>query len=260
MTQGKQQKINYKLEKYRKIPRENWIIAEGTHEPIIDKDDFELIQELIQKKILHYHVPERAEHMLNGFIYCKDCGMKMTYRRNKQKKMCVVCMTYSKFGVAHCSSHLMNEEVIEKYVIADLRRTAKKALKKGFSEQFEGLELEETDSGEKEQLENRLSAIKDIIKNLYEDKLKAIIDEDLFIEMSSKYNVEKINLANKLMHLENQALKPTVKYDYKSIIEKITNFEIIDRGILAKLINKIEISNDKEIFITYNFCQPRKTS
>ena len=46
---------------------------------------------------------------------------------------------------------------------------------------------------------------------------------------------------------------PATPQDYKELIKQLANFEVVDRSILAKLINKIERSQDKEITITYNF-------
>ena len=38
MVQGYMVKISYKSDKCLRQPRENWIIVENTHEPIIDKE------------------------------------------------------------------------------------------------------------------------------------------------------------------------------------------------------------------------------
>ena len=262
MAQRRQEKINYKLEKYRKIPQEEWIIAEGTHEPLIDKADFDFVQELIAKKIVHYSQPKKAVHVLNGLLFCQDCGAKLTYRRNNQKKMVTLCMTYSKFGVTQCSNHAMQETKLEAYVFEHLRKTAKKALSEGFCEQFDDLEIayEDNSASEKECVIVRLAEIKGIIKSLYTDKLKGIIDEELFVEMSGQYSGEKTQLSKRLAVIEKEESAQPANHDYKSLIRKIVDFEVIDRAILVKLINRIEVSENKEIFIFYNFANPAKTA
>ena len=262
LTQRRQEKINYKVEKFRKIPPEDWIIVKGTHEPLINQKDFDFTQDLIQKKIQHYNMPEKAFHLLNGLVFCKECGMKMTYRRNKSKKMCFVCATYSKFGVAHCASHQINEEFVETYILNELRKVAEKSLGEDFYNQFEERDFAEPEPGNtaKDNITCRLSEIKNIIKSLYNDKLRGIIDEELFIEMSGQFNGEKIKLTDKLARIDKQMSTPVKKYDFKSIIKKIANFEVIERNILVRLIDRIEISKDKEIFIIYNFCEPAKTA
>jgi len=259
MAQRRQEKINYKVEKYRKIPPSEWIVAEDTHEPLIDKADFDFVQELIAKKVVKYSQPECVEHLLNGLLLCQCCGAKMTYRRNssKARDMMVLCSTYAKHGPTYCSRRSMKEAEIEKYVLNHLRETAKIALSKDFCDKFDDLK---SDKGEdsKDRIIKRLAEIKNTIKLLYTDKLKGIIDEDLFVEMSGQYSGEKERLAKRLAEIEAIADKSTT-HDYKSLIQKIINFEVVDRTILVKLIDKIEITKDKELVIYYNFPSPLKT-
>ena len=77
--------------------------------------------------------------------------------------------------------------------------------------------------------------------------------------MSGQFNSEKDRLAKRLEEIETATVK-SANHDYKSLMQKIINFEVVDRTILVKLINKIEISKDKEIFIFYNFSNPSKTA
>jgi len=258
MAQRRQEKISYKLDKFRPIPQEEWIIAEGTHEPLIDKADFDFVQELLTKKAVHYSKPERAKHLLNGLLFCQDCGSKLTYSRNSQKTMMAQCIAYAKFGLRGCTSHSMNEEKLVAYVLDDLRSIAQKVLSVDFCDKFEAPKPADN-SNEQERLAKRLEQIKGTIKALYTDKLKGIIDEDLFVEMAGQFSEEKTRLAKRLTDIESEAPKPTDR-DYKALIKKIANFEVVDRNILVKLINKIEVSKEREIFIFYNFSKPDKTA
>ena len=257
MTQRRQAKINYKVEKYHKFPPSEWLVVENTHEPLISKADFDFVQELIAKKVVKYSQPQRLEHLLNGLLLCQDCGAKMTYRRDssKEKKMMIMCATYSKLGPTHCSRRAIKETEVEKYVLDHLRQIAKNVLSKGFCSQFDNLKVDNNDHNEKERIIKRLLEIKNTIKDLYTDKLKGIIDESLFVEMSGLFNSEKEHLNKRLTEIES-IVEKSITYDYKFIIQKIVDFEVADRAILVKLINKIEISKDKQIFIYYNFYNP----
>ena len=257
MAQRRQEKINYKVEKYRKIPPNEWIVAEDTHEPLIDKADFEFVQELIAKNVVKYSQPERVTHLLNGLLICQDCGAKMSYSRNSSKHMRVICATYSKFGPKQCSYRSMKESDVEEYVLNNLRETAKIALSKDFCNKFDEFRVGK-DDGEKERLIHRLAEIQGTIKALYTDKLKGIIDEDIFIEMSGQFNGEKTRLSKRLEAIE--AIPTKSNHDYKSLIQKIVDFDVMDRTILVKLIDKIEMTKDKKLIIYYNFPNPLKTA
>lgn len=261
MAQGRQVKINYKLDKFRKIPRSDWIIAEDTHEPIVLPDDFYTVQELIQKKIVHYDKGEKATHLLNGLTFCKDCGAKVTYRRNSSKKMIAQCMTYSKHGPRFCSSHRVQESILDKIVIEELKKVSNEVLKDQFYEKFESIKPEKNNNIDKEfeRINKKLNETKEVIKSLYVDKVKGLIDEEMFMQMSKDYNVEKENLSKRYMELVNEkkALNDSDKEtDYIEVIKQIANFDEVDKVTLTKLIDRIEISEEKEIFIYYIFKNP----
>jgi hypothetical protein len=75
-------------------------------------------------------------------------------------------------------------------------------------------------------------------------------------EVSRQYSAELQQLQRRLAELEQQQSRPVANNDYKDLIKKLATFDIVDKSILMKLISKIEISKDKEIFITYNFKNP----
>lgn len=138
------------------------IIVENTHEPIINQEDFNTVQKLIQQKANHYanSKHDKTEHLLNGLLFCYDCHVKMTYRRNSSKKMVAMCMTYSKFGKTMCSSHLIQEQVLIDTVINELRSIAKEVLTDDFYNQFELVKAEENNAQKEiDTIEKRLVQI-----------------------------------------------------------------------------------------------------
>lgn len=261
MTQGRQVKINYKLEKYRKIPKKDWIVAAGTHEPVISPEDFAEVQEIMKRKIVHSERGEKATHLLNGLLFCGDCGSGMTYRRNCSKKMIIMCHTYNKYGPALCTRHGMLEAEVESHVISDLKKIANYVLQDDFYEQFESIKPEKDESIDKELefINLKLTDTKAVIKSLYKDKVKGIIDEDMFIQMAEEYKGEKDRLSlryTKLLENRSEHGESNNKTDFIGLIKEIANFERLEKTILTKLIDRIEIMNDGEIKIYYSFRNP----
>jgi len=263
MTQGRQVKINYKLEKYRKIPRKNWIVAEGTHEPIISPGDFMTVQELIQRKMVHFDKGEKATHLLNGLLFCGECGSKMTYRRNYSKKMIVMCMNYSKYGPGFCTRHSMKEEIVENCVISQLKKISEHVLNDDFYKQFESVKPEKGQSidNELQMINKMLIEAETVIKALYIDKVKGIIDEDMFLRMSKEYKEEKERLG--VRHSELVINKKSLEKfgntsDCMKTIKEFANFERPDKTLLAKLIDRVEITDEREINIFFSFRNPYK--
>ncbi len=263
MTQRRQEKINYKIEKYRKIPKEDWIIVKETHEPIVSQEKFDLVQHLIEKKVINYEKKEKAFHLLKGLICCKSCGAKVTYRR-RYGKMVIVCSTYIKHGKSVCHSREIKEETVERIVIEDLRKIANCILDDSFYEEFVGMQNEVSDDYNYleislAKLDKRLIEINEIIKSLYEDKVKDIISEDMFIRLSCDYTSEKDDIYKRRFELEKQKQnKDNNKHvnDCIKLLKQITHFEIPNKILLSYLIEKIEMGANKEIEIFYSFPNP----
>ena len=93
-----------------------------------------------------------------------------------------------------------------------------------------------------------------MIQSLYEDKVKGIITEDLFIKLSKQYEVDKKSLINRVQK-EKEINKNTIKKeDLICNVKELLDFNEnnIDRSLLLKLIDKIEIDDDN-IDIYYKF-------
>ena len=82
MVQGKNTTISYKIKKCRAIPKEEWIIVEGTHEPIIEKGTFYQAQALFNKNIRKS--PTKSEvDLFSGLVRCADCHRIMNKKTNQ---------------------------------------------------------------------------------------------------------------------------------------------------------------------------------
>ena len=66
--------------------RDNWIIKENTHEPIIDKEIFEKVQEIKKNKKGREGV--KHQYLLRDLVYCGHCKRKYQYKvyRSYDKK------------------------------------------------------------------------------------------------------------------------------------------------------------------------------
>ena len=63
--------------KAEKNPKEDWIIIEGTHEPIIDKHTWNLAQELLKKNTRQPNLDSNVG-LFAGYIECGNCNRAMS--------------------------------------------------------------------------------------------------------------------------------------------------------------------------------------
>ena len=77
MVQGKKTTYNYKLKNIIQKPKEEWIYVENTHEAIISKQEFDLVQGILlldTKTAPH----KESVYLFSGLLICADCGNRMT--------------------------------------------------------------------------------------------------------------------------------------------------------------------------------------
>lgn len=63
-----------------------------------------------------------------GLLRCKDCGRTFIGKRSKLKsgeRVAYVCDTYHRYGKEHCSSHMVDEETLDRLIGAEILRTKK---------------------------------------------------------------------------------------------------------------------------------------
>ena len=106
------------------MPKEEYIITENTHEPIIRKEDFEKVQFLLDKKSINRK--NKHEYLFRGLIKCKTChsnlevGAKLTANGKEIKNPIpyITCRN-SKKGI--CPSQHLNYNKFEKETLAYLK-------------------------------------------------------------------------------------------------------------------------------------------
>ncbi len=113
---------SYKSKKKLDVPEENQMVFENTHEPIIDIDTWEKVQELRKNK----RRPTRTgkTNMFSGVVYCADCGQKLYYctsRYLESRQDHFVCSTSRKQGTDVCDTHFIRAVVLEQGVLQHLR-------------------------------------------------------------------------------------------------------------------------------------------
>ena len=262
MTQNKCTKINYKVKKYRNIPKELWIVVNNTHEPVIDRDTFELAGCILERKANAKQPGNTNSHLLSGLIYCGDCRSRMTFLNSAAHNSYGVCSSYKRFK--SCTRHSIPETKLEELILKDLRRIAAYTINQDkFTEKItETSEMKAVNKFEAQLdiMQKRLREIKSIIKKLYEDKLKGILTDNDFMELSQEYNREREQISFKLVRL-NKDKKDQQKNEADAqhligLVRDLIEFNNVNKAVLMKLINRIEIFENAQVKIHYNFRNP----
>lgn len=79
MVQGKSEKISYKAKRSRKKAPEEWVRVPGTHEPVVDAEEFQRVQRFLATAMRAGGGEEKA-HPFAGLLFCGGCGGTMARR------------------------------------------------------------------------------------------------------------------------------------------------------------------------------------
>lgn len=261
MVQGKQTQINYKLKKPVHNKKEDWIIVENTHEPIIDKEKFYAVQELLKSRS-----KTRTKSLnlkLKGLLVCKECGKKIGcstahYKNGNHTQIYTYCHTYQSLPkLKLCTPHCVNYEKLENAIIDEVHNICQKYLdrkkcKEIIDNNYNNAQNEINLDKERSNLTKSIEVLDFQIERLYEDKLKGLINDKDFSRMYEKKIAERDTKEKKLEELNTIKLEKTT-IDYEKFIQDFLKKENITAYMLNTLIEKIEIDQNKQVTIYYKF-------
>lgn len=268
MVQNKWNKIRYNSKKLKSVNPKDYIIVENTHEPIIDKETFFKVQDML--KVNHRSVTKnKNKYLFSGLLKCKECGHIISILEKKNKKNnChyTQCSLYSKKGkYGLCNSHRINYDWLELDLINIIKKIGMNFLSTYNTQDL----LEETNKKINIELVNIKKEIELInckikkyniaIENLYLDKIEGKIPINIFDNLAKQYD-EKLNMfKNSKKELEEEQIRLQNKnseINYKtceSIFKEFLSCKTPTRSLIVELFNKIEIDNDKNVKIYFNF-------
>lgn len=253
--QNKRSRISYKNRKLRPNPKEQWNIVENTHEPIIERQVFDKVQKMI---IVQKYNRNEKKHkfLLDGLLFCHECKHKIGVRGNKNGHYYMVCNNYrrnSKLNI--CTSHGFSYEILEATVL--------NYIKKLFSDiDSEKIELNIKKSRTKydyekmlKKLEVEMKLINNNIDQMYVDKLNGKISEAMYERLFKKLiddAKQKESESLEIQELQNNSKQDDTE-SIKKIVKEFLELKEPTSEIMKVIINRIEIHQDKQVDIVFNF-------
>ena len=262
MVQGRTVKISYKSRKCLKQPPENWVVVEGTHQPLVDAETFRAVGRLLDSR---RHTRSRTyDFLLKGLIFCRECGhpLGVLNRRNAkgEEVLYFVCRTYqrnTRAGV--CTCHSSRESTITEGVVAKVREVCRAGLDpdrlRAMAERAVGRARDQSGlEGELRGIRARLDGLSADLDRMYTDRLNGILPEEDFQRIFGRIKLEREQLQGKLKSLELKKKSPVSQADEaKELVQRFLATGGENRELLVSLIERIELTTDKEVIIRFRF-------
>ncbi len=259
MVQGKNKKLSYKIKKCVAVPKDEWYVIEGTHEPIIDKKTFEKAQALFEKTT-RVSPQEKKVGLFAGLVKCADCRKGMSKKSNKQngnEYHYYRCSTAKVTKGEACPPRSIRIDKLENAVLVFLQKMVDIA-----AEYDEIIKAINSDSRRKnnsnlilkalEKNKNEKEFTKEMILNLYPDWKRGDISKEEYMRLKTDFQkkIEKLDEEAKALE-ENLKEQENGMEDNSFILsfKKLGNIEKLTRPLLLELVDEILVHEGGRITI-----------
>lgn len=260
LVYGKQRNKSMKSKEKVRNPKEDWIVVENCHEPIITQELWDTVHKILNAK----HRPAKAGEvqMFAGLLYCSDCGHCLTYSQKQRKDGsyhgAYSCWMYKTHGKEYCASHYITFDTIYELVLIDIQRNLfqyrkntdkfKSILSRKY--QSDSQKQAEQITLEYEQKQKRCEELDKIISRLYEDNVLGRIGDERYESMSQSYELEQVEIKKALPILKSKIDELKRQSDcadnFINVIKKYTIIDKLDAAILNELIDKILVHHKEQ--------------
>lgn len=250
--------LSYKDKTKYDNEKENMDIHTDIHEPVIEREQWEIVQQSFRRNV---RGPKNVKkHPLAGYLFCSDCGTKLHYKlaypnpanhyfscgaNRRSKDLCT-------------RSHHIRVDEIEPFVLHMIDQIVRFA--KDFEDEFVKIVVDERykliklgqekNKRELAKLKARNIELENILSNLYEDKIKGVLSEELFSRLLKKYEAEGRETQEQIAALqevvEEDAQHEVNVNGFLKLVRKYTRINELTPEIIQSFIGKIVVSHKQE--------------
>ena len=257
--------VSYKDKRKEPVPKEKQYRFENTHEAIIDKETWNIVQRIRggKKRVSSAGIINKY----SGILYCADCGAKLYFKVRKKgtpKAYSFICSNYSKhLGKELCTRHYIREMALDRIILEEIRKVTAQARtkttefaeyirKQSCSQSQKTLRSMMTELG---RMQTRNEELDKIFRRIYEDNILGRISDEQFHSLSDSYMGEQQELKNKMTSLkcsieQLQAESSNIE-KFIAIAKKYTDIQELTPEILHTFIAKIVVHEREEKNVKY---------
>ncbi len=263
LVQNRRSRISYKIRKMVKNDESEWVIVKNTHEPLVDRKTFEEVQKILSN--CKVRSKKDIYRLFDGMLYCYECKRKISIckPRKSDNRTYICCNTYRMYSKLNlCTSHNFNYDVLEDAVLKKIKSIFQTYLDqdkiKNRVKSVCDKELSKNEYKMKfESLNNQVLLKEEQLDKMYLDKLDSKITEEMFNRIKLKLEIEINKIKNEMQEInelmENKEDSENMNLECMNLVKEFLNVENPNRTLILKLIQKIEITKNKEVNIYFNF-------
>ena len=261
-VQGKNRKINYKVKESRPIDESKWIRIPGSHDPIIPKEIFDTVQNML--RLDTRTSPKKTQvDVLSGLVRCGDCGQNMIRRCSTKKEKTYYyyhCSTHKNGG--GCSSHLISSDKLQDMILWQIRQQVELLVNAEMiisaadnlpNEQFQVKFLNE----QMGKLNAEIEKYEDLKTKLYQDLREGTVAQDEYKDLQEQFNRKLIEAKSSLAEIEEKKARLTLKglceQQWLKDMKEYRNIMVLERKTVTALIEKVVVYSKDHVEIIFRY-------
>ncbi len=260
MVQGRQRIKSYKIHTQENVPQSEWFVVKNTHEPIISRETFAKVQELL-KRDTRTGPQQTTLYLFSGFLRCADCGKAMG-RSKAKNHVYYFCRTYKDQSKAACTKHSIKHEKLEAAVLYAIQQQVYLAVH--YAQSIEHLNSSPFKKSQSIRLasliqskQRELAKVMRYKQSLYQDWKDGEINHKDYRHMSADYEEQAaaINEVIDNLTVEKAELENGINAESPCLtaFKKYENIDSLTREVLIELVEQIKIHENGNISVSLKF-------
>ena len=269
-------KLSYKDKTAVKNDSDEIVVFTDTHEAIIDRKKWYMVQEL--RKTKRRINTEGESNPFVGKIFCADCGGKMHYRNEGKRagrnwrglpdgsvRTTPACYNCGNYNNSHdqsgkvCCSHNIQAKVIDQLVLETIQYACKSVRMderafvesiRSASEIWEQSEAKKLKAALKHQ-EKRYAELDILLKKVYEDNALGRLPDKRYEMLSAGYEKEQAELEQSIKACREQLTQYDEDTDrteeFLALVHKYTDITELTPVIINEFVDKILVHKAEKI-------------
>ena len=248
MEQGRDDRLQMHGKAKRK-DRSQWTVVSDTHQPIIEKDQWQRVQALLNA---YARTPNFQQNVspFAGFLKCGDCGRAMV-KTTWGGKTFYTCGSYKRYGASVCSKHYIAHDVVAKVVLDDLNRLMAAVENLRQLAQQGAAQRLSSNGDPPQKLEAALQRIQRRRQSAYEDYQDALISKEDFLRYRADYDAQEQALQAQLDKLRGTAQDDPLCLPWVKELLASGQLAELDCPTVAAAIREIRIYEGNRMEIDY---------
>ncbi len=271
MVQGTKRQSFYENRGQYMKPREDWIVVENTHEPLIDRETFDKVQELAQRKKTEYfdnlgrftHL-KTTENILKGLVYCADCKRPLVRYKNvsHEKKLwyTFICQTHTN-DITSCPKKNIREDVLIPMLLQAVQTQIAlaadmEALIRRVNNSPKYRKQTATLQGKLDAAKKSLMRYNGLYDSLYQSYVDQLMTEQEYMTLKRRYKAEAEEaerLIEALTRSQAAEAAHTPENPFLAAFGSFRDADTLTREMAQALIQRVYVDGDSNIEIVFRY-------